>query len=225
MPVLPSIALSASPGSGTQDNKETSQTTKIPKTDQLSTELQEKKEAPVALSVIEKETTLSDKPLFNVAVVPAPGHAIVEKETGTTGSMRKRKLTLADLFKSIPVTHEKNNPGEGTGDNQLIVVQGDVRYYTLWSNFLTHANQVANFHGILKQLRIWHAEGKIKRITTMSVTIDRKGNLIEYRMTQSSGYQAADDLLIKGIKLAAPFPPIPASIAHDSIRYDIFASP
>jgi protein TonB len=60
------------------------------------------------------------------------------------------------------------------------------------------------------------ARGHIYGSLQMTVVIDRNGNLIDAIIDRSSGSPVLDRAARRIVKLAAPYPPFPAEIAHDT---------
>lgn len=135
------------------------------------------------------------------------------------GDLRSKKLTLADLFKSLLPPQEKSD--NVTTDGMLIISQGDMKYYSFLQKFITHINQVFAFHGGPAQVRNWLQKGFLQKNTALSIIIDKKGSVLDVDITQSSGYIPFDELSIKTVHQASPFPPIPDRIGHDKVRVDL----
>lgn len=141
------------------------------------------------------------------------------KETDT-GQVRRRQLTLADLFKGMP--HMMKKIAEGVQDSQeLVIVQGDMKHYSFLKKFVTHINQVFAFQGGPEKMLNWAQNGSIKQRAGISVTIDRKGNVLSSRLMRSCGHTQADELLLNAINAASPFPPVPAHIAQKTVRVEL----
>lgn len=139
-----------------------------------------------------------------------------------TGSIRRRQLTLADLFRTLPHVMKKLSGESGDGD-QLVVVQGDMNYYGFLKNFLEHINQVFAFHGGPAQLLSYAKSGKITQNAGLSVVIDRQGNLISKQLRHSFGHTDADALILKTVDMASPFPPVPSHIQHKTVRVELIS--
>lgn len=57
-------------------------------------------------------------------------------------------------------------------------------------------------------------------ITGVRISIDKNGNLKDVSMLQSCGYNQLDEMVMKGIKDASPYPPLPAHFKKDIISFD-----
>jgi len=60
------------------------------------------------------------------------------------------------------------------------------------------------------------ARGHIYGSLQMTVVIDRNGNLVDAMIDRSSGSPVLDRAARRIVKLASPYPPFPAEIAHDT---------
>jgi len=197
----------------TQESVSSNRQKTIAKTKELQKQepLQESKPSPVEPLVgpIEAPT------LFEAA--PKPFDQPNQKDTG---EVRKRQLTLSDLFKTMP--HMMKQIAKSAQDGQeLVIVQGDMKYYSFLKKFITHINQVFSFHGGPRKMIDWIQDGSIGKRAGISVTIDRQGNVLSRRLMHSCGHAPADELLVDAVDLASPFPPVPAHFGHKTVRVEL----
>lgn len=176
--------------------------------------IQETKKQATNLISIPKEPTQKEKEAFK---------KISEAKTETdSDEVRKRKLTLADLFKTMPHAMEEvqKHATEG-GSDQLVIAQGDIRYYSFLKKFITHMNQVFAFRDGPNILQKWAGEGLIKKNVGISIVIDKKGNVLEIIFLSSSGYTPFDELTKKTVQEASPFPPAPEQFKEKTFRVEL----
>lgn len=172
----------------------------------------EKIEAPT--TIVEKTESPSIFKASEKTFTPEAG------SSNDPGEIRKRRLTLADLFKSMPHLMKRIAEGSEEGE-QLVITQGDMRYYSFLKKFLGHINQVFAFHGGPQKLVDWYKAGRIKANAGFSVVIDQKGNVLETVLRHSTGDPAADKLLLETFDAASPFPPVPESFGHQQVRVEL----
>lgn len=171
-----------------------------PKPEQKSTETKDQAEIPS---------------MFQAAEKPAQ-----EQDSHDADGIRRRRLTLADLFKNMPHLMNKLSQESGDGD-QLVVVQGDMKYYSFLKIFLSHINQVFAFHGGPQKMHTFAQSGKLHRNAGLNVVIDREGKVLSRTLTHSSGHEPADQLILEAIDLANPFPPVPSHFTHKTVRIEL----
>lgn len=168
----------------------------------------EKTEAPSLFKAVEQTT-------------PADGQ---KKQAASKEEIRRHKLTLADLFQTMPHLMQAANQAAQSGDGDTLVIsQGDMKYYTFLKKFITHINEVFTFYGGPQKIDSWMKEGLIRKNTSMSVVIDKKGNVLEVILTGSSGYQPFDELSIQAVHQASPFPPVPEYLNHEKVRVELMS--
>lgn len=152
---------------------------------------------------------------------PADGQ---KKQLADKHEIRRHKLTLADLFQTMPHLMQAANQAAQAGDGDTLVIsQGDMKYYTFLKKFITHINEVFAFHGGPRQIDQWLREGQIKKNAAMSVVIDKQGNVLEVRLTGSSGYPPFDELSVQAAHQASPFPPVPDHLNHEKVRVELMS--
>ena len=194
---------------------------------------QEMQEAAALAKELKKEPIKETKPkvepakkqktnLIALPKKPTGTQKVSEKQETDSDEIRKRKLTLADLFKTLPhVMEEVNKHSQEGGSDQLVIAQGDMRYYSFLKKFIGHMNQVFGFKGGPGQLERWAQEGKIKKNVGISIVIDRKGNVLKVEFLTRSGYQPFDDLTQETVQEASPFPPVPAQFKEKTVRVEL----
>ena len=134
-------------------------------------------------------------------------------------SIATKKLSLHDLFKTLP-----HKEFRGTSDQEVVMVQGDMKHYTYLKAFIKHINDVFKFHGGDKQMIQWAQKGFIKSHAGMSVAVNKKGEVTGYLITRSTGLPAADELLGKTIEQSSPFPPLPEHYTQKSARIELISA-
>jgi protein TonB len=83
---------------------------------------------------------------------------------------------------------------------------------------------IALIRGRLEQYKRYPAEARAARqvgTVLLSFTLDRTGQVLDWRIARSSGITALDEEANALIQRASPFPPFPASYARDSIHITI----
>lgn len=188
------------------------------------------KESPTEQATSKKEASLkkssttllekTDHPaIFSLPKEPKKAETIKDHGTDHSG-LRNKKLMLEDLFKDLlpaNTTHDENT----TADGMLIISQGDMKYYSFLQKFITHINQVFSFHGGPALAHTWTRKGVLSKNAALSVVIDKQGKVLDAKITQSSGYKPFDELSLKTVYQASPFPPIPDRLQHDKVRVDL----
>ena len=90
---------------------------------------------------------------------------VSKKPSSHTKTSQPKKLTLADIFKKSPMISEETQMiGEGSGQ-PIIIKEGDMKYYSVWTKFLHHLNQTARFNRIKKHAPVieWIKTGQLKK--------------------------------------------------------------
>ncbi len=177
----------------------------------------------------EKNSIASEIPTLGLFSAQPAQHTKKSEKTAysdqKSGDVRKRRLTLADLFTTMPHTNPEGSSqeGNGTAGNQLVITQGDIRHYSFLQKFIGHINDSFTFYGGPKKLSAWAQKGAIKRNAGLAVSIDRKGNVLKIELLNSSGHPEVDAILLEGIKIASPFPPVPENITHEKVRVELIS--
>lgn len=187
----------------------------IEKAKQKSIEKKEKIEQKKSPTVI---SSVSETGFFKATEKPSK---LTQKQEATTeNQIRSRQLELADLFRTMP--HHTKTEGNNAGNtDQLLVVQGDMKYYSFFNQFLTHINQVFAFHGGPEKLSGYIQSGKRLKNAGLFVIIDQQGKVLSRSITSSSGYAPADELILQVVDLASPFPPVPQHFNHKTVRIEL----
>lgn len=143
-----------------------------------------------------------------------------------------KELSLADLFKNAQkaVAHDAamltSQDGGGGPSGQIVITEGSLKYYSLWSKFLSHLNDAARFNrrgGINQQVQQWLQTGLIKKEALFAIDVNKKGQVINVTLLSSSGHTPFDTLCISDIWSAVPFPPLPDSIDRPTARFQVKA--
>lgn len=82
-------------------------------------------------------------------------------------------------------------------------------------------NQVFAFNNGPETLQKWAQEGLIKKNVGISIIIDRKGKVLETIFLSPSGYQPFDELTLKTVQAASPFPPVPELFKEKTVRVNL----
>ena len=192
--------------------------------------------------ISQKSSSVSHAPQVTPAVTSVRNQIQKQKPTTentpsrhhTAQTKPRKKLTLADIFTKevlAPLstlssinqgTTGLSNTSEGNGE-QIVVREGDMRYYTLWAKFLEHLNQVAHFNHIQNnsQAYEWLRTGLIKNNFYCAVYTNKQGIILGVDIITSSGYKPFDDMCIYDIHSASPYPPLPESFPQNRVRYEI----
>jgi len=175
---------------------------------------------PLSDTPHEPEESPKDQQISNL--FDASPKAFDDKDTAQESDLRKRQLTLADLFKDMPHTL-KQITSEGKEGEELVIVQGDMKYYSFLKQFLNHINEVFAFHGGPQKLFALVQSGRVKQSAGLSVIIDKQGKVINKKLMKTTGCSQADGLLLDAIESASPFPPVPHHFGHEQVRVELIS--
>lgn len=151
------------------------------------------------------------------------------KKDPVKNAMRKKQPTLADIFnharKTFATSQPQTNlevPGDGAGQ-ELVIRQGDIKYYSLWSTFLQHINNAVSFDVVKRSipLRQWVMEKRISQNLLFQVTINKKGETQDVTIIRSSGYAPLDEFYVGIAWSASSFPPLPNHLEKDLTTFEI----
>lgn len=140
----------------------------------------------------------------------------------------KKEISLADIFNdarkhfSIPQKTNLQVPGDGAGQ-PLVIREGDIQYYSLWSTFLNHLNNAARFNRMKNPAPLgeWLTNKLIKNHIQCGITINKKGEVQDIDIILSSGHKPYDELCIQDIWSASPFPPLPDQLGKNVARFEV----
>lgn len=140
----------------------------------------------------------------------------------------KQNPSLADIFNharqnfTLPKKTPLQIDGDGAGQ-PLVIREGDMQYYSLWSTFLTHLNNAARFNRIKSPAPIteWIQLGLLKNNLQCGITINKKGEVQDISIILSSGHVTYDELCIQDIWSASPFPPLPDQLGKKVARFEV----
>ncbi len=166
-------------------------------------------------------SVLSETGFFKVS--EAPIEHSEKKESADASHIRRRQLELADLFKTMPHYNNKTEGNQSGSSDQLVVVQGDMKYYSFFNQFLTHINQVFAFYGGPEKFSSYIQSGKQLKNAALFVIIDQQGKVLSRSITSSSGYAPADALILQAVDQASPFPPVPQHFNHKTVRIELIS--
>ncbi len=157
--------------------------------------------------------------------------AQIIKNSSDKGIPVQKELNLADLFRNAQKSFAKEDvvvsaqdAGGPSGD--IVISEGSLKYYSLWSKFLSHLNDAARFNrrgGKDAQVHQWLQAGLIKKEALFAIDIDKKGQVVNVALLSSSGHTPFDSLCIADIWSAAPYPPLPESINRPTARFQVKA--
>lgn len=153
--------------------------------------------------------------------------SLIKKEPHTVAP-QKKEPTLADIFNqarqnfNFPVKSNLKTAGDGAGQ-PLVIREGDIQYYSLWSTFLNHLNNAARFNRVKNPVPLgeWVANKFIKNHLQCGITVNKKGEVQDIDIILSSGYKPYDELCIKDIWSASPFPPLPDQLGKNVARFEV----
>ena len=98
-----------------------------------------------------------------------------------------------------------------------------MRYYTVWTKFLQHLNQTAQFNRIKKNIPLinWVRSGLLKKDLYCGITVTKEGKVLAIDIISSSGYKPFDDTCVSDIWASSPFPPLPESMHKEQARFEV----
>ncbi len=183
------------------------------------------------LEEVKKEKTVLQEPLLEVkeqATQTLPKKSPLQKTLPETIPPKektpgKKQLTLADLFNKSPLTSTDTQMiGEGSGQ-PIVIKEGDMKYYSVWSKFLNHLNQTARFNRIKKKVPLmeWIKNGLLKKDLFCGITVTKEGKVLAIDIISSSGFKTFDDMCIQDIWASSPFPPLPESMGKEQARFEV----
>jgi outer membrane biosynthesis protein TonB len=154
--------------------------------------------------------------------------SIPVKKQPTAVTSTKKDLSLADIFNharqnfNIPKKTDLQAPGDGAGQ-PLVIREGDMKYYSLWSTFLHHLNNAARFNQVKSPLPLgeWLQNRFIKNNLQFAITINKKGEVQDISIMVSSGYKPYDERCIQDTWSASPFPPLPDQLGKNVARFEV----
>lgn len=159
-----------------------------------------------------------------------PTDNVIHKKSDT-GIPVPKELTIADLFKNAQKSFAQEekvlasqDAGGPSGD--IVISEGSLKYYSLWSKFLHHLNNAARFNrrgGQDAQVHAWLQSGLIKKEALFAIDVDKKGHVVNVALLSSSGHTPFDKLCISDIWSATPYPPLPDSINRPTARFQVKA--
>lgn len=154
--------------------------------------------------------------------------SVIKKEKTQTTVPAKKEPTLAEMFNQIRrdfrLPQKSNLYADGDGAGQpLVIREGDIKYYSLWSGFLKHLNNAARFNRVKNPVPLeqWLSHKLIKNHLQCGITINKKGEVQDIDIILSSGYKPYDELCIQDIWSASPFPPLPDQLGKNVARFEV----
>ena len=142
---------------------------------------------------------------------------------------KNKQSTLVDIFNharktfsNTPHATDLQMPGDGAGQ-PIVIREGDIKYYSLWSTFLKHLNNAAQFNRVQHRVPVqeWIASKKITENLQCDITINKKGEIIDIAIRLSSGYKPFDEICIQDIWSASPFPPLPDQLGKSIAQFEV----
>lgn len=181
---------------------------------------------PVELP-IKKENTTNDTTIaltMDRIVDTTPSSQKTDSQN-ETNDLRKKKLTIADLFKNLSTTlplHSISSEDEGEGQGApAVIVQGDIRYHSFTKELLENINSTSKCNNNGARIRSLYAAGKIKQNLKLSITLAKSGKVIDARILVSSGCQEFDDYWVATAYQSSPFAPLPSHFKRDMVRVEL----
>jgi len=163
------------------------------------------------------QPTTSPSKKKSLSPTKKPVNSVIKKDQPT-----KPQLTLKDLTPSPEIINKiargdysnfnsnKERSNTETGDTVWLTLQND----RLVSFFLRFHNQIELVWNYPQQAAIKGIEGTL----LLLITIDRKGNLIDVDIKESSGSEMLDFEAIQAVYRAAPFGPLSKYYPHDKLK-------
>ncbi len=232
------------PGNPTEKKIETSHDKSIDNSNEKNIPSSESNTLPLSIKPEEKLETLSNKEDLIVDKNSTVADTIIDKNifidykkpinlkrtrnrsiipSSDTQQPSVKKLTLSDLFKKSPlVSTETQIIGEGSGQ-PIVIKEGDMKYYSVWTKFLHHLNQTARFNRIKKKIPLieWIKTGQLKKDLFCGITVTKEGKVLSIDIISSSGFKPFDALCIEDIWASSPFPPLPESMGKEQARFEV----
>ncbi len=158
----------------------------------------------------------------------APEKITEVKEKPSVVTPIKQEPTLAEMLnqarRNFKMPQKSNLQVDGDGAGQpLVIREGDIKYYSLWSSFLKHLNNAARFNRVKNKVPLeqWLSNKLIKNHLQCSITINKKGDVEDIDIILSSGYKPYDELCIQDVWSASPFPPLPDQLGKNVARFEV----
>jgi len=169
----------------------------------------------------EKEPPKQIKPKIKQPTpkLPAP-RKVTQRSKGFKKKMsapaKKKNLTFADLANGFLDTLK----GDGQ-DWEKREGNKNIRPDIQEMKFLSYARKVAWYIQNSWKLYMRELDGSGPATADISfiLSIDQDGNLIDMQITQYTGYYELDAVIIKAVKKAAPFPPLPKHFKTSVLRF------
>jgi outer membrane biosynthesis protein TonB len=178
-----------------------------------------------AISTITEATAPARGPIKEI-IIPKKlreRSMLPKKQSDLLNKTETKKLTLADIFKKSSVVSEDTQViGEGSGQ-PVVIKEGDMKYYSVWTKFLHHLNQTAKFNRVKKQvpLKEWIKTGQLKKDLYCGITVTKEGKVLAIDIISSSGFKLFDDTCVHDIWASSPFPPLPESMGKERARFEV----
>jgi hypothetical protein len=184
---------------------------------------------PGSMNTAQSQTS---QPKPQVLKKPAQEQKITKqeiKEKPLKVAPQKKQPTLADIFNHARQTFASSSrltdlQAHGDGAGQPVVIrEGDMKYYSLWSTFLNHLNNAARFNRVQNPVPVeeWLRSKKITQNMQCAITINKKGEVQDIDIVASSGLKAFDAVCVEDIWSASPFPPLPDQLGKTVARFEV----
>lgn len=128
-----------------------------------------------------------------------------QKEELVNNENSKRQISADDIVNSQPIkdTSGDNNKSQTINSNQNID----------WNGYMSNVERRVKSNWI-------PPKGSGGKIVKTVFKISKNGELLEYKVTQSSGFESLDKSAIDAIRLTAPFQALPEGYAGESVSVE-----
>ncbi len=144
---------------------------------------------------------------------PLPGRRAAVEKWFTPETMPK--TILSESF--VPITNEQL-ASEGRSpektDNSEVKAEDVLSEQFYINRLLLHSQQMMLYPELSRRMR---HEGSI----VASVTIDREGKLVDYKLLESCKFRLLNDAVVEGIQNAAPFPKMPEKVQGETYTFTV----
>jgi periplasmic protein TonB len=137
-------------------------------------------------------------------------HLVDPNPETTTGPVQAQPLRQQLARMQAEINKEISDYQQRPRRHHFMPSTSEYRYARYFEDWRSRIEKVGNEHYPEE------ARGHIYGSLQMTVVIDRSGNLIDAIIDRSSGSAVLDRAARRIVKLASPYPPFPAEIAHDT---------
>jgi protein TonB len=137
-------------------------------------------------------------------------HLVDPNPETTTGAVQAQPLRQQLARMQAEINKEISDYQQRPRRHHFMPSTSEYRYARYFEDWRSRIEKVGNEHYPEE------ARGHIYGSLQMTVVIDRNGKLLEAIVDRSSGSPVLDRAARRIVKLASPYPPFPAEIAHDT---------